>query len=153
MWSPDFTRVILFLLLSQTQTVCLFKSAAAGQKRWKRFLYSLCSSRNNHSQGDFFFLSIKKPLHKPRYSSVSIIPVFCLSLQPPCFVLCPHRLPLPICRSRTGRTYWGKPWALGFWIHPGKAQPEDSSFLGHSRAQECQGWSRRLGLCSEWWRD
>lgn len=69
-WSPDFTCVTLFLLLRQTQTMCLFQSADAGQKRWKRFLYSLCSSRNNHSQGDFF-LCIKKPLHKPRYSSVS----------------------------------------------------------------------------------
>lgn len=53
-WSPDFTCATPFLLLRQTQTMCLFESADAGQKRWKRFLYSLCSSRNNHSQGDVF---------------------------------------------------------------------------------------------------
>lgn len=146
------TCVTLFLLLRQTQTMCLFKSAAAGQKRWKWFLYSLCSSRNNDGQSDFASQFREKPLNKQSYGSVSISPVFCFSPHPPCFVPCPHRPPLSICRSRTGQTCWGKPWALGSWIHHGKAQPEDSSFLGHSRAQGPQGWSQRLGRCSGWWR-
>lgn len=47
------------------------------------------------------FRSIKKPLDKQRYGPVSISPVF--------VVLCPYCPALPICRSRTGRTYWGKP--------------------------------------------
>lgn len=98
------------------------------------------------------FCCTKKPLDKQRYGSVSISPVYCFSPHTPCFVLCPHFPALPICRSRTWRTYLGKPWALGSWIHPGRAQPEDSSGLGHNRAQEPQGWSQQLGLCSGWWR-
>lgn len=69
------TCVTLILLLTQTQTACLFRP-----ERWKRFLCSLCSSRNNNSQGDFDSgYQETTSQTTSRYSSVSFSPVSCFS--------------------------------------------------------------------------
>lgn len=133
------TCVTLFILLTQTQAACLFRP-----ERWKRFLLSLCSSRNNNSQGDFDSgYQETTSQTTSRYSSVSFSPVSCFFFHL-CFVCCSHCFACTLLtdRSTTGRTYWGKPWARGSWSRPGKAQPGGSFFLGHNRVRECQRRSR-----------
>lgn len=150
-WSLDFTCATVPLAEADTDVVSS-SLLPLDRRDGRDFSTAYVPQGITTAKVTSFFLSIKKPLHKLRYSSVSLSPVFSFPLQPPYSVHCPLCPPLSICRSRTGQTYWDKPWALGFWIHPGKAQPEESSFLGRSRAQECQGWSPLLGRCSEWWR-
>lgn len=92
MRSPDFTWVTLVVLLTQTQATCLFKSAAGEQMRWKRFLYSLCSTTT--ARATLFRETTNRCI-------VLSLLVSVLSLPPQC-------LTLPICRSRTEQTCWGK---------------------------------------------